>query len=137
MVGAAAGGGHGEAGGGGPGGLLPRGPEVALGHRVRSLQLTGHCQLGTVRTIFQRRVVSSAEQVAEYISMIDFHPAESTAEHGSVLCRAEAGAHGKIEITQVFNNDGTCSLQSFLYLSITGTVTVTTNTSLKLSGIIV
>ena len=107
MVGAAAGGGHGEAGG--PGGLLPRGAEVALGLRVRSLQLTGHCELGTVRTIFQRRVVSSAEQVAENISMIDFHPAESTAEHGSVLCRAEAGAHGKIEITQVFNNEATCS----------------------------
>ena len=109
MVGAPAGGGHGEAGGGGPGGLLPRGAEVALGLRVRSLQLTGHCELGTLRAIFQRRVVSSAEQVTEYISMIDFHPAESTAEHGSVLCRAEAGAHGKIEITQVFNNERTCS----------------------------
>ena len=54
--------------------------------------------------------------------MIDFHPAESTAEHGGVLCRGEAGAHGKTEITQVFNNEGTCSLQPFLYLSITVTI---------------
>ena len=55
MVGAAAGGGHGQAGG--PGALLPRGAEVALG----LLLLTGHSELGTFRTILPRRVLSSAE----------------------------------------------------------------------------